>query len=144
MYILMVMRPSGDFSLNKTMSFLIAHLQIFSLGANVPPWIDVRLGEPAQRVIPVTLKRIRDQGCSGRTARNWRCASSASSRTRATCARRARSRSVRTGHKLRAFIARPSYWEWPRRVALSAALVLDRRPQMLGQWLSVDTPRSPI
>ncbi len=50
MYIIMVMRPSGDFSLNKMMSFLIAHLQIFSPGAKVPPWIDVLKGVPANVV----------------------------------------------------------------------------------------------
>lgn len=44
MYIVMVMRPSGDFSLNKMMAFLIAHLEIFSPGAKVPRWIDVLKG----------------------------------------------------------------------------------------------------
>jgi hypothetical protein len=44
MYIVMVMRPSGDFSLNKMMGFLIAHLEIFSPGARVPRWIEVLKG----------------------------------------------------------------------------------------------------
>jgi hypothetical protein len=44
MYIVMVMRPSGDFSLNKMMAFLIAHLEIFSPGAKVPRWIEVLNG----------------------------------------------------------------------------------------------------
>ena len=43
-YIIMVMRPSGDFSLNKMMAFLIAHLEIFSPGAKVPRWIEVLKG----------------------------------------------------------------------------------------------------
>lgn len=44
MYVVMVMRPSGDVSLNKMMAFLIAHLEIFSPGAKVPRWIDVLKG----------------------------------------------------------------------------------------------------
>jgi hypothetical protein len=44
MYIVMVMRPSGDFSLNKMIAFLIAHLEIFSPGAKVPRWIEVLKG----------------------------------------------------------------------------------------------------
>ena len=50
MYILMVMRPSGDFSLNKMMAFLIAHLEIFSPGAKVLRWIDVLKGVTPQAV----------------------------------------------------------------------------------------------
>jgi hypothetical protein len=50
MYIVMFMRPSGDLSLNKMMAFLIAHLQIFSPGAKVPPWIDVLKSVPQNAV----------------------------------------------------------------------------------------------
>ena len=53
MYIVMVMRPSGDFSLNKMMSFLIAHLEIFSPGAKVPS-MD-RRAERRDRANVVTL-----------------------------------------------------------------------------------------
>lgn len=44
MYIVMVMRPSRDFSVNKMLSFLAAHLDIFSPGANVPRWREVSKG----------------------------------------------------------------------------------------------------
>src|SRR3989454_3018759 len=44
MYVVMVMRPSGEYSFNKMMAFLIAHLDIFSPGANVPQWIEVLKG----------------------------------------------------------------------------------------------------
>jgi hypothetical protein len=50
MYIVMLMRPSGDLSLNKMMAFLIAHLQMFSPGAKVPPWLDVLKGVPQNAV----------------------------------------------------------------------------------------------
>ena len=41
MYIVMVMRPSGEYSLNKMLAFLIAHLEIFSPGTKVPRWSEV-------------------------------------------------------------------------------------------------------
>ncbi len=44
MYIVMVMNPTGDYALNKMVAFLIAHLEIFSPGANVPKWIEVLQG----------------------------------------------------------------------------------------------------
>jgi hypothetical protein len=43
-YVVMVMRPSGDYSLNKMMAFLFAHLELFSPGAKLPRWIDVLKG----------------------------------------------------------------------------------------------------
>ena len=51
MYIIMVMRPYGDFSLNKMMAFLIAHLEIFSPGVKVPRWIEVIKGVTHNAVI---------------------------------------------------------------------------------------------
>jgi hypothetical protein len=44
LYVVMVMRPSGTYSINKMMAFLIAHLEIFSPGTKVPPWIEVLKG----------------------------------------------------------------------------------------------------
>lgn len=44
MYVVMVMRPCGEYSLNKMMAFLIAHVEIFSPGAKVPRWIEVLKG----------------------------------------------------------------------------------------------------
>jgi hypothetical protein len=41
MYIVMVIRPTGAYTLNKMMAFLIAHLAIFSPGAKLPPWIEM-------------------------------------------------------------------------------------------------------
>lgn len=43
-YVVMVMRPSGEYSLNKMLAFLIAHLNIFSPAAKLPPWNDVLKG----------------------------------------------------------------------------------------------------
>lgn len=43
-YVVMVMRPSGEYSLNKMLAFLILHLEIFSPGAKVPPWNEVLNG----------------------------------------------------------------------------------------------------
>ena len=43
-YVVMVMRPSGEYSLNKMLAFLIAHLDIFSPGAKLPPWNDILKG----------------------------------------------------------------------------------------------------
>lgn len=43
-YVVMVMCPSADRSLNKMMAFLCAHLEIFSPGANVPKRIDLLKG----------------------------------------------------------------------------------------------------
>lgn len=50
MYIVMVMRSTGGYTLNKMMAFLIAHLAIFSPGAKVPPWIEILKGVSQQAV----------------------------------------------------------------------------------------------
>lgn len=44
MYIVMVLRPTADYSLNKMIAFLLAHLDIFSPGSKLPRWIDVIKG----------------------------------------------------------------------------------------------------
>jgi hypothetical protein len=49
-YILMVLRPAADYSLNKMMGFLLPHLEIFSPGAKVPRWIEVLNGVTSQVV----------------------------------------------------------------------------------------------
>ena len=41
MYIVMVVWPLGEYSLNKMLAFLIAHLMIFSRGAKLPQWNEV-------------------------------------------------------------------------------------------------------
>jgi len=50
MYIVMVVRPAGDYALNKMTAFLIAHLEIFSPGAKVPKWSEVLQGVTSQVV----------------------------------------------------------------------------------------------
>ncbi len=44
MYVLIVMRPTGTYTFNKMMAFLIAHLGIFSPGARLPEWAQVLEG----------------------------------------------------------------------------------------------------
>ena len=46
MYIVMVMRATGEFTLNKMCAFLLAHLALFSPGANLPQWLEVLEGTP--------------------------------------------------------------------------------------------------
>lgn len=50
-YIVMVLRPTGTFSFNKMMSFLIAHLGIFSPGAKLPNLTDPLEGTPKTAVV---------------------------------------------------------------------------------------------
>ncbi len=44
MYVVIVMRPTGAYTFNKMMSFLIAHLSIFSPGAGLPGWTQILEG----------------------------------------------------------------------------------------------------
>ncbi len=44
MYVVIVMRPTGPYTFNKMMSFLIAHLSIFSPGAGLPGWAQILEG----------------------------------------------------------------------------------------------------
>jgi len=45
-YVIMVVRPTGRFTFNKMCSFLMAHLMIFSPGANLPNWNQILEGTP--------------------------------------------------------------------------------------------------
>jgi hypothetical protein len=40
-YVIVVMRPTGRYTFNKMLAFLIAHLRIFSPGARLPDWVEV-------------------------------------------------------------------------------------------------------
>ena len=51
MYIIIVMRPTGAYTFNKMMSFLIAHLAIFSPGANLPNFAQIQQGVPKHAVV---------------------------------------------------------------------------------------------
>jgi len=46
MYIVMMVRPSGVHTFNRMCSFLLAHLRIFSPGANIPNWAEIAEGTP--------------------------------------------------------------------------------------------------
>lgn len=48
MYIIPVVRPTHEFTLNKMVAFLLAHLQLFSPGADLPKWIDILQGSPRE------------------------------------------------------------------------------------------------
>jgi len=50
LYIVMVMRATGDFALNRMMAFLIAHLAFFQPGAKLPLWNDMLVGVSQQAV----------------------------------------------------------------------------------------------
>jgi len=50
-YIVIVLRPTGTFTFNKMMSFLIAHLGIFSPGAKLPNFTDLLDGVPKTAVV---------------------------------------------------------------------------------------------
>ncbi len=50
-YIVMVLRPTGTFTFNKMMSFVIAHLGIFSPGAKLPNFIELLDGVPKTAVV---------------------------------------------------------------------------------------------
>ncbi len=46
MYIVLFIRPTGAYTFNKMCAFLLAHLAIFSPGANLPNWTEVLEGIP--------------------------------------------------------------------------------------------------
>lgn len=48
MYIVMVVKPTGDFAFNKMCSFLLAHLALFSPGSNLPNFTTLLEGVPQQ------------------------------------------------------------------------------------------------
>ena len=47
-YVIIVVRPTGRFTFNKMCSFLMAHLMIFSPGANLPNWDRILEGTPKE------------------------------------------------------------------------------------------------
>jgi hypothetical protein len=47
-YVVPVVRPAGEYTFNKMVAFLLAHLTIFSPGAKLPNWIDVLDGTPKE------------------------------------------------------------------------------------------------
>jgi hypothetical protein len=51
MYILIVMKPTGDHTFNRMCAFLIAHLAIFSPGASLPKWSDILEHTPKDAII---------------------------------------------------------------------------------------------
>jgi hypothetical protein len=46
MYIVMIMRATGEFTLNKMFAFVLAHLALFSPGTELPKWTEVLEGTP--------------------------------------------------------------------------------------------------
>lgn len=50
MYVMIVVRPTGRFTFNKMCSFLMAHLMIFSPGANLPNWHAILEGTPKEGI----------------------------------------------------------------------------------------------
>jgi hypothetical protein len=53
MYIVTVMRPTGDYAFNKMLAFLLAHLGIFAPGAKLPAWNPILEGV-TQNVVTLT------------------------------------------------------------------------------------------
>lgn len=49
-YVLLLMHPTGEYTFNKACAFLLAHLAIFSPGANLPKWNDVLTGTPSEAI----------------------------------------------------------------------------------------------
>jgi hypothetical protein len=45
-YVVPVARSAGEYTFNKMVAFLLAHLAIFSPGASIPNWVDVLDGTP--------------------------------------------------------------------------------------------------
>ncbi|MBI4306481.1 MAG: hypothetical protein HY678_09215 [Chloroflexi bacterium] len=51
MYVVIVMRPTAAYTFNKVMSFLTAHLSIFSPGARLPAWAELLEGVSRHAVV---------------------------------------------------------------------------------------------
>lgn len=50
-YIVMVVRPSGDFTLNRMLALILAHLGIFAHGVPMPQWNEVLAGTNKQALV---------------------------------------------------------------------------------------------
>jgi len=50
MYVIPIIRPTGPFTFNKMCAFLVAHLGIFSPGANLPNWAEILDGVPKEGI----------------------------------------------------------------------------------------------
>jgi hypothetical protein len=50
MYIVMLMRATAEFTLNKMCGFLFGHLTLFSPGAKLPPWIEMLADTPKEGI----------------------------------------------------------------------------------------------
>jgi hypothetical protein len=48
MYVIIIIKPTRDFTFNKMCSFLVAHLMIFSPGAKLPNWTQILEGTPRE------------------------------------------------------------------------------------------------
>jgi len=47
-YIIPVVRPTQEFTFNKMVAFLLAHLQLFVPGVDLPKWIEILQGSPRE------------------------------------------------------------------------------------------------
>jgi len=47
-YIIAVVRPTQEFTFNKMVAFLLAHLQLFVPGVELPKWIEILQGSPRE------------------------------------------------------------------------------------------------
>lgn len=50
-YVIILIKPTGRFTFNKMCSFLMAHLMIFSPGANLPNWSQILEGAPTEGMV---------------------------------------------------------------------------------------------
>jgi len=51
MYVVMALKPAGDFTFNKVISYLIAHLGIFAPSANLPKFLEILEGTTNKSII---------------------------------------------------------------------------------------------
>lgn len=61
MYVVMVMRATGEHSLNKMLAFLLGHLGIFSPGAKLPKWNEI-LGGVSKHVVTLSGYQYNQRG----------------------------------------------------------------------------------
>jgi len=51
MFVIILVKPTGRFTFNKMCSFIMAHLMIFSPGANLPNWNQILEGAPKEGIV---------------------------------------------------------------------------------------------